>query len=127
MYAIRSYYEEEKSRFAGSTRALSAFRLSRAAESLEKDYFERFVPAFLAKVRLLEAIDVSRLGTDDLLDLFETTCDEFLTDHYVQADKINIAADFYMKAAERQLSRKGLSASTYLAHLPETVVSYNFV
>jgi len=114
--------QEEKSRFAGSTRALSAFRLSRAAESLEKDYFERFVPAFLAKVRLLEAIDVSRLGTDDLLDLFETTCDEFLTDHYVQADKINIAADFYMKAAERQLSRKGLSASTYLAHLPETVV-----
>ena len=113
---------EEQSRFARSAGAVASFRMARMAETLEEDYLNRFVPSFLAHVRLLEAIDVSRLPTDDLFDLFETTCDQFIKEHYVEADKINIAADFYLRVAERQLKRKGLSPSTYLAHLPETIV-----
>ena len=38
------------------------------------------------------------------------------------AELINIAADFYFKIAERQLSRRGLSPSKYLGQMPETVV-----
>jgi len=113
---------EEQNRFPRSVGGLASFRLSRAAETLEEDFLDRFAPAFLAHVRLLEAIEPSRLPTEDLFELFETTCDQFIKDHYVQTDKINIAADFYLRVAERQLRRKGLSPSVYLAQVPETIV-----
>ncbi len=118
---------EEKSRFARSPGTLSSYRLSRAAESIASDFLNDFIPPFLGHVRLLEAVDPARLRSEALFNLLEETCETFIKEHYVQADIINIAADFYFRTAERELKRKDLSPSAYLSHIPETAAHRSMV
>lgn len=113
---------EERRRSQRAPSALSSFRLQRAAEGLEHEFRDRFLPRFLQQVRLLEAIDFSRMKTEELFDLLTETCRRFTTETHLHADLINVAAGFYLKAAERKLKRYKLPPSLYLADLPETVV-----
>jgi phosphohistidine swiveling domain-containing protein len=52
--------------------------------------------------------------------------EEFITATYVEAERINIAADFFVKTASEQLSRRGQSPAAVLADIPATVVHRAF-
>ncbi|MCZ6794007.1 MAG: YidC/Oxa1 family membrane protein insertase [Planctomycetota bacterium] len=113
---------EERRRLRRGPGMAASFRLARAAETLERSFREDFLPGFLQEMRRRDAMDLRRLTTADLVDLFEDWRREFSTETYFQAELINVAADFYVKMAERQLTRHGLSAAQYLGQIPATVV-----
>jgi YidC/Oxa1 family membrane protein insertase len=114
---------EEKRRLGKGPGSLAAFRLSRAAAEIERSWREDYLPGYLTKMRLLEAIDLSRLSFEEIVDLCHRTSREFLTEDYVRAETINVAADFYMKVAKTDLEKAGLDPVKYLSQLPSTVVS----
>lgn len=114
---------EEQRRMRKSTGFLSTLRLTRMAGDIEDGFRDRFLPAFHDNVCLYEAADFDKLDAADLFPMFEHLSTRFLTESYVQAHVINIAANFYFTLAERRLAKRGLSAASYLAHLPPTVVN----
>lgn len=113
---------EEQQRLSRSAGAIASFRLIRTADRLEADYRQDFLPDFLRQIRLHEALDFSQFSTDELFDLFEEWRRNFTQNTYVQAHLINIAADFSLKLAERELKKNKLNPAIYLSQIPETVV-----
>jgi len=113
---------EERKRLSQSPGMVASFRLTRAADSLEREFREDFLPNFLSEMTIREIMDVSKLTTSEIIRLFEDWLKRFLEETYVQAELINLAADFYFKLAERQLSQRGLQPAKYLSHMPETIV-----
>ncbi len=113
---------EEKKRLRQSVDIIASLRLTRTVDSLEQQYRQEFLSAFLRQVRLKESINFSQLKTEELFELFEEWRCHFTQETYVQAHLINIAADFCLKLAERELKRRNLNPATYLSQMPETVV-----
>ncbi len=105
---------EQRRRIRKGIGPFAAFRLSRAAESIERDFRENFLPDYMSELRLLEAMDFRKVPTSDLIGLLEDTTDRYFHDSHVQVDTINIAADFYVKAAERAMSRRGMNSGAVL-------------
>jgi rifampicin phosphotransferase len=105
---------EQRRRIRKGIGPFAAFRLSRAAESIERDFRETFLPDYMSELRLLEAMDFRKVPTSDLIGLLEDTTDRYFHDSHVQVDTINIAADFYVKAAERAMSRRGMNSGAVL-------------
>ena len=99
-----------------------AFRMARSAEGIEAEFREEFLGPFLRDIRLRETMDLRKLSAAELIRLFLDWQKGFVEETYVQAERINIAADFYVKSAEEQLRRNGLEPAEYLSELPTTVV-----
>jgi rhodanese-related sulfurtransferase/membrane protein insertase Oxa1/YidC/SpoIIIJ/phosphohistidine swiveling domain-containing protein len=114
---------EEKRRLAKGPGTLAAFRLSRAHEEIERSWREDYLPGFLREMRMREAMDLSRLTFDEAVDLLRRTLQGFLTEDYVRAEIINIAADFYLKVAVRDLEKAREDPVVHLSRLPKTVVA----
>jgi len=115
--------KEGKRRF-GSPGSLASFQLSRQAHAIELGFREEFVPALVKDMRMREALDLSRFDGDELFGLLEEWSQRFIEEDYVQAEVINIAADFYLKSAERDLKKFNLDPAKYLGHGPETVMHH---
>lgn len=113
---------EERVRLSKGPGALASFRLSRAADEIERAWREDFLPRFLREARLREALDLEQLSFKELVELHADTERRILEESYLAAERVNIAADFYMKSAVRALEKHGLDPARHLAHLPETVV-----
>lgn len=113
---------KEGQRRFGTPGALTSFRLSRAADRLEKDFHEDFSPGFKKAMRLREALNYSSFKDAELLTMLHEWFDDFISESYVQAETINIAADFYMKAARQALEKRDMNPIVYLGHTSETVV-----
>jgi rifampicin phosphotransferase len=88
--------------------AVPAFLLSRRATMIDADFEWRFLPAFLDDMRWRAAVDFERLSDRELLSTLAAWTTQFVTQHCVQAEIINIAADFYMQTATQALQKKGL-------------------
>ena len=58
----------------------------------------------------------------ELLSLVERWTHRFVTDTYVEAEIVNLAADFYMKAAVNRLRKRRLDPVVHLATMPATIV-----
>src|SRR5262249_47335175 len=86
---------------------LAGFRLSRSAHSISRHFQDEVLPPLLEEARLREAIDFSRLSVTELLSLLEKWTHRFVTETYVEAEVVNLAAEFYMKAAVTQLRKRG--------------------
>ncbi|MHC4984167.1 MAG: PEP/pyruvate-binding domain-containing protein, partial [Planctomycetota bacterium] len=114
---------DEKRRLRRGMSLLTNLRLTRMAEQLERNFRDEFLPEFHHEIRVYEAVDESRLKTDELFVLLDHVCRRFVTVNYVQAHIINIAANFYVSLAERQLTKNGLSPAAYLGQIPATVVT----
>ncbi len=114
---------EEKRRLKRGMGFLTNLRLTRMAEQLEREFRDDFLPEFHHEIRVYEAVDESRLKTDELFVLLDHVCRRFVTVNYVQAHIVNIAANFYVSLAERQLKKHGLSPAAYLGRMPATVVT----
>jgi len=112
---------EEKRRLSDGPGALASFRLSRAADDIESAFTQDFLPGFMREMRLREALDLAQFPTGELIHLFDQWVNHFIAESYVHAETINIAADFYLKVAERSLEKHGLNPATYLGHGPLTI------
>ncbi len=112
---------ETRRRLRRGPGAAASFKLARAGKGLEEE-MRHFFADFLKEVRLREALDLKRLTMDEVLALLREWNHRFLTDTYVQAERINLAADFYLKVAKQEIEKRGLDPSTYLGQVPETVV-----
>ncbi|MDE2228350.1 MAG: YidC/Oxa1 family membrane protein insertase [Alphaproteobacteria bacterium] len=99
---------------------LGATRLERAAHDIEHDYRTRFLPEFNERVRVLEAVDYSRLAVQDLQRLLDDVWRRVTTTTCANVERINIAADFYVERAKAALVDRGLDPSIYLGDLDET-------
>ena len=117
---------EERRRLSRSPSAMAAFRLSRAADEIERAWREDFLPRYLREVRLREAVDLTRIPVAELVELYVESERRFRTETYVQAETINVAADFYCKTALRELGRRALDPALHLGRPPETVVHAAF-
>lgn len=117
---------EEKRRLSVGMGGMASFRLTRGADALEKDFREHHLPAFHKRMRVLEATDVTRLNDIDLFGLWRDVRSEFVTSTYVEAERINIAADYFVKTATSQLEKRGHNPGAALANIPETVVHRAF-
>lgn len=113
---------EEKKRLGRGPGTLAAFRLSRGAEEMERAFREEFLPGYLRQATLRAAVDPGRLGLEELVRLFREWEREFVTQSYMQADIINIAAEYYLRSAKQELERRGEDPARWLSRPPETVV-----
>ncbi len=113
---------EQARRMQRAPSGLAAFRLSRAAANIERDWREGFLAPELRAARLRDALDLSKFSQTELVELFSERRRDFVTRSYARAEEINIAADFYMKSAILSLRKKGLDPAEALGSPPKTVV-----
>lgn len=113
---------EERTRLSRGPGAAAAFRLARSAESIEARFRDEFLPAFEREILMHEALDFQKLSARELLSLFDSWSERFITDIYLQAEIINIATDFYWKTASQKLESEGIDPALFLGKIPETVV-----
>jgi len=115
--------QEEMRRLGKGPSAMATFRLSRDAEEMERAFREDFLPRFRNDMTERNAIAMDRLGLDTAIDLFSRWTDRFITETYVEAERINIAAEFHTKSALAKLFAAKLDPGKYLADSGETVVT----
>jgi rhodanese-related sulfurtransferase/phosphohistidine swiveling domain-containing protein len=88
---------------------MASFYLSRSAKAIEANFRDVFLPRHQEAMRWREVMDLQALTEDELVTILQTWVRQFVQDHYVEADVINIAAEFYTRAASQALARKGLA------------------
>ena len=103
---------------------LGAMRLERGAETIEREFTEDFLPAFIERMRLLDAIDYGRLTLAELYQQLERLRKSYVGETCARVEIINIAAAFYLERAKAALSERGLNAVNYLGDLEETPLVY---
>ena len=113
---------EERNRLGRAPGVVTAFKLSRQGAEIEGAFKEDFLPPYLEEIRIRESIDPARLRVSELLRLLRQWTDRFIADTYYHAERINLAADFYVKAAKIEIEKRGLDPAALLARIPETVV-----
>ena len=103
--------------------AVAAFKLARNAEQLDRDFTHRFLPVFMQRMRRHEVMDLSRLKLEELVELYERWSDDFVRNTYVEAELINVAANFYWQTARKELEQHGEDPALHLGGSEATVVS----
>ncbi len=106
---------------------LAAFHLSRSAATIETHFRETFLPGHLQAMRWREVMDLQSLTDAELMAALETWTRQFVEDHYVEADVINIAAEFYARTSAKALAAKGLSPALQVASTAEPSVAPTLV
>jgi YidC/Oxa1 family membrane protein insertase len=117
---------EERKRLAKGPSSIASFRLTRAAEEMERAWHEDFAPARCLQARHNEVLDLGRFTLDELIAAFGAARRDFLENAYERAEEINIGADFHLKAALREIAKRRIDAAAELSQLPPTVVHTAF-
>lgn len=116
--------EEDRRRRAQKPGALFGWRLARRAPELERAVQGELTAAGREAERLTRALDVSRLGTDDLVRLHDEIRARFNTTTYTLAEQVNIAAEAFVMTAAQRLGRRGVDVSSMLGEDLTTVVGF---
>ncbi|MES2947098.1 MAG: PEP/pyruvate-binding domain-containing protein [Pseudomonadota bacterium] len=90
---------------------LASFYLSRSAASIEAHFRDSFLPGHQQAMRWRAVMDLQALGDAELMAALQAWTRQFVEVHYVEADVINIAAEFYARASAKALAAKGLPAT----------------
>jgi YidC/Oxa1 family membrane protein insertase len=114
---------EERRRMRKSGGFLTSLRLTRMAAGIEDRFWSRFLPMLDEEIRVYELVDLMKFNENELFSMLDHVCTRFITENYVQAHIVNIAANFYFTQAERMLAKRGLPAAEYLSTMPPTVVN----
>ncbi len=114
---------EERRRMRKSGGFLTSLRLTRMAAGIEDRFWNRFLPVLDGEIRVYELVDLVKFNETELFSMLDHVCTRFITENYVQAHIVNIAANFYFTQAERMLAKRGLPAAEYLSTMPPTVVN----
>ena len=101
---------------------VAAFKLARSAEQIKRDFKKRFLKGFLRKIRRHEVMDLTKLRTKELIVLFDRWLNDFVVNTYLQAEIINVAADFYWKTAQKELEQLDEDPALHLGVTGETIV-----
>ena len=88
---------------------LAAFYLSRSAAAIEAHFRDDFLPSHQEAMRWRAVMDLQALDYSELVSALQTWIRQFVEVHYVEADVINIAAEFYARASAKALAAQGLS------------------
>ncbi len=88
---------------------LASFYLSRSASAIEAHFRNDFLPGHQEVMRWRAVMDLQALDDAELVSALHTWIREFVETHYVEADVINIAAEFYARASAKALAAQGLS------------------
>ena len=99
---------------------LAAWRLNRISSKIKSHFHDEFLPTYLQEVTLQEALDFDKLSDNALIDLVKRICSNYLTSTYVEVSIINIAADYYLKRATKELITAGLEPAKYLVRSEQT-------
>jgi phosphohistidine swiveling domain-containing protein len=113
---------EERARAIAIT-GLTARRLLRSGDRIEREFRDEFLPMYLDEARPQSVADFDKLETQDLLREVARIRDRFVFDTHVAVDVVNIAASFYLDRARRSLAEKGMEPSSVLGSIPQTVES----
>lgn len=89
---------------------LTSFSLSRGADAIESHFRQTFLPGHQEMIRWREVMDLTALTDAELIGTLQTWVREFVEVNYVEAEVINIAAEFYARAAAKGLARRGLDS-----------------
>ena len=111
-------YELKSSTQKQSIGAIAAYRLSRSAAQIESQFVNDFAPKHLAAMRLRDLVDVDRLDDQELVATLQAWAQQFAHASYVEADVINIAAEFYAKSSAKALVTEDTSAIQLTADAP---------
>ena len=114
---------EERRRLGKGPSALATFRLARDAEATERAFREDFLPRLQDDMIERNAIALDRLALPTALALLESWTERFVAETYVEAERINIAADFHLKTALGKLAAAKLDPAAWLGDVGETTVS----
>lgn len=112
---------ERSRRLAEKTSLLASYRMGRRGEELERDLREDFLPEHARRLRLEDALDLARLELPELVALQSSIVERFLNESYREAERINLAAEFYVRTAVTTCAKHGLDPASQLAHLPPNV------
>ena len=115
--------QEERRRLGKGPSALSTFRLARDAEESARAFRENFLPRFRAEMIERNAISLERLELDTAVELLGAWIRRFVQETYVEAERINIAADFHVKTALAKLAAAKLEPAAWLNDGEENVVA----
>src|ERR1039458_10450779 len=83
------------------------------------------MPTTISTIRSGTA-DFNRLSTPELVEEIVRLRDRFAYETHVEVDAINIAANFYLDRARRELTAAGLDPSSFLGLIPETFDGVSF-
>lgn len=98
--------------------AAAVRRIGARTRDIEVSFRETFLPAFLAEMRLIEATDLARLPTVELVDTFRRQVDRYVTVTHLEVDVVNILARFHLDRARGELGTLGHDAAEVLADMP---------
>ncbi|TXT41392.1 MAG: hypothetical protein FD135_265 [Comamonadaceae bacterium] len=102
---------------------LASFYLSRSADAVEAHFLQAFLPHYLEAMRWREVMDLQALSDGELVATLQSWTRQFVQTHYVEADVINIAAEFYTRAAAAAMARKGLVPTQLVSIMAQPVVA----
>ncbi len=114
-------YAAHNRRFGRGASAWNAFRMARNANAIERR-LQEFLPEFDHQMRVLEAIDLTRLDVGTLFDQFERIVEDFCEHHYAEAHVVNVVAEQYVTQASKSLTRRKLAVASRLSATTNTVV-----
>jgi rhodanese-related sulfurtransferase/phosphohistidine swiveling domain-containing protein len=114
-YAIAG---ERSRRLSAGTSLLAGYRLGRSGAEIERALREDFLPGHAQSLRLEEALELGQLELAELVGLQSRIVQRFLGSSYREAERVNLAAEFYIRAAVRQCEKHALDPAGQLAYLP---------
>ncbi len=114
---------EEKRRLSKGPGAMATFELARQADRTEAEFRNEFLPQFMREMTERNAVQFDQLSLKDAIAVLDRWVERFVEETYVQAEIINISADYYVKTAMGKLASAKLDANAYLNSNEETVVS----
>lgn len=95
-----------------TARARLAF--DRAPQAIADHYRDQFLPELDARIVRLVALDFAALPEDALRREIVALFDEFITEIHVEAERVNIAAGYYMDRARAECVAAGLDPAVFL-------------
>ncbi len=113
---------EQQRRFAKGVGAMASMSLARGASAIERAFKEGFLPRFRREVRMLEAVDPSRLSLNELVAAIGDGRAHFVRTTYVEAEVVNLASTFYNDIARRRLLRAKRNPAEVLGVADGTVL-----
>jgi len=108
--------------FAGSSGALRSFltglRLRRERDRLHVRWREEFLPAFQARMRRTECLDLSGFSNAECAALLEELVQRFVAEDYAQAEEINLMASLLERRITSALRGSGPTLASLLTPVP---------
>jgi phosphohistidine swiveling domain-containing protein/rhodanese-related sulfurtransferase len=97
---------------------LTALRLRRERDRLHVRWTAEFLPAFAARIRRVECLDLSGFSKAECAALLDELVQRFVTEDYAQAEEINLMASLLERRIAAALRGSGTTLASVLTPVP---------